>query len=217
MAHTIYKDKNSKRVPSVTTILSVISKPALYRWHNIMGLQGIDTNKFVNETAIIGSTAHKIIECHLKNEPENFEDIECKEEHIEQARVSVSKYLEWESYQDEFEVIASELKLVSEKYSYGGTIDCIAKLNGVITLIDFKTCNSIWNEAKYQVSAYKKLAEENGYKIEQCVILRVGRDAEENYFEYVPLTKKQTEQGFKIFKSALQLYSGIKDFEKIKE
>ena len=43
--HTVYKTKDGKRVPGVTTILGVINKPALVRWANNLGLQGIDSQR----------------------------------------------------------------------------------------------------------------------------------------------------------------------------
>lgn len=217
MAHTKYYNSEQKQIPSVTTVLSIINKPALVPWANKLGLQGINSSKYVSETAIIGTVTHKLIELYLKNEPINFKDFECSKEQFEQAQIGFNKFKEWQSYQDECKVMASELELVSEKYGYGGTIDAIFELNGFLTLVDFKTCNRIFNEHKYQVSAYKELARENSYNIEQVVILRVGRDSEENYFEYVPITDKQLKQGFKVFRAALKLYTENKKFEKIKE
>ena len=53
--HTVYKTKDGKRVPGVTTILGVINKPALVRWANNLGLQGIDSTNYVDATARCGT------------------------------------------------------------------------------------------------------------------------------------------------------------------
>ncbi len=217
MARTEYYNSKQIKIPSVTTVLGIINKPALVPWANKLGLQGINSSNYVSETAIIGTATHELIELYIKNKPMNFEDFKCNKEQFKQAQIGFEKFKEWLLYQDSFELIASEKKLVSNKYNYGGTIDCITKLNGIVTLIDFKTSASIYSEHKFQVSAYKELATENNYNIGQVVILRVGRDNQENYFEYVPLSKKQLQQGFKVFRAALKLYVENKKFEREKK
>ena len=111
--------------------------------------------------------------------------------------------------------LKNELKLVSERYQYGGTIDCLASLNGKKTLIDYKTCNGIWDSHRIQVAAYYNLLQENNIEVEQAVILRIGRSEEEEYFEYVPVSPKQLKLGFETFKAALKLYNKKKKFEKL--
>ena len=64
-AHTIYKLANGKRVPGVTTVLGVINKPALVKWANNLGLQGIDSTTYVDETAKVGTLAHEMIQEYL--------------------------------------------------------------------------------------------------------------------------------------------------------
>ena len=178
--HTIYKNSSGKRVPGVTTILGVMDKPALVKWANNLGLQGIDSTKYVDKLASVGSLAHYIIECYLKKEKVDYSDY--TENEIKVAENSVLKFFQWlES--NEFEVIASELQLVSDHYGYGGTIDCICKLNGKTTLLDFKTCKGCYPEHHTQAVAYKMLAIEHGYLIDDIKILRIGRDEDEGFEE----------------------------------
>ena len=40
-AHTQYKLVDGTKVPSVTTVLGILNKPALVKWANNLGLQGI--------------------------------------------------------------------------------------------------------------------------------------------------------------------------------
>lgn len=138
--------------------------------------------------------------------------MQSKKEQIKIACHCAKRFFEWKSYQCEFIPIHSELKLSNELF--GGTIDAIAKLNGKLCLIDFKSCNKIRDTAIAQVSAYKLLAEEKGYKIEQVIILRFGREEAEGY-EYREISKKELKQGLKVFKSALKLYKEKKELEKI--
>lgn len=224
MAKRIYKNKDGKRVPSVTTILGVINKPALLNWANRIGLNGIEMKNYVDDKADIGTLAHAICEFSLVGTP--IEWGKYTKEQILQACKCAKKFFEWKSYQNEFIPIASELELISEKYQYGGCCDLVAILNGRLTLVDFKTCSGVWDEAKFQTSAYKQLINENFEKllevainpipkkfkkIQDVVILRIGRDEEEG-FEYYPVT--EVKKGFNVFKSALKLYLGKNIFAK---
>ena len=60
-AHTIYKLEDGTKVPGVTTVLGILNKPALVKWANNLGLQGIDSNKYRDEMADIGTLAHQMI------------------------------------------------------------------------------------------------------------------------------------------------------------
>ena len=67
-AHTQYKLASGTKVPGVTTVLSLLNKPALVKWANNLGLQGIDSNKYRDAAADIGTLAHAMIQAHLQNE-----------------------------------------------------------------------------------------------------------------------------------------------------
>lgn len=227
MARIIYKNENKKQVPSVTTILGVLDKPALKIWANNIGLQGIKMSEYVDDKALIGTLAHYIIECYIKNIQPNFAEFNATDEQIEQAKKCADKFFEWENCQAEFIPIASELHLVSEKYQYGGTTDCISILNGKLTLVDFKTSNAVYDEGRQQVSAYKNATNENFEiikpklqelgrnfnEIEQCIILRIGRDENEG-FEYIEVPDNVLDIGFDIFLDCLSIYNKKKLFNK---
>jgi hypothetical protein len=206
--HTVYKNSKGDRVPGVTTILGVMDKPALVKWANNLGLQGIDSSKYVDALARIGSLAHYIIECYLKKETVDYSDY--TENEIKTAENSVLKFFNWlESNQ--FEVIASELILVSDHYGYGGTVDCICKLNGKITLLDFKTCKGCYTEHHTQAVAYKILAVEHGYLIDDIKILRIGRDENEGFDE---ITVGKEESHTKRFLLCKDLYEVNKEINR---
>lgn len=227
MARIIYKNESKKQVPSVTTVLEILNKPALVYWSNNLGLEGIKVTEYVDDKAKIGSLSHFIVECYLKNLQPDFTEFNATDEQIELAKQCADKFFEWENCQAEFVPIASELQLVSEKHQYGGTCDCIAVLNGKLTLIDFKTCNAIYDEARQQVAAYKEQINENfeviepklkelGYdftEIQEVVILRIGRNSEEG-FEHLPIPKNVLDIGFEIFLDCLSIYNKRKQFNK---
>jgi len=185
--HTIYKTSKG-RVPGVTTITGVMNKPALVPWANKLGLQGVEVARYVDDLATIGTLAHYMIECHVKNEKPDLSDY--SKNQIDSAENSFLKFLEWEKKND-VEYIEAEMILVSEKHQYGGQIDIYAVVNGIYTLIDIKTCKGVYNDHFTQVGGgYALLLEENGHIVDDVRIIRVGRSDEEGIeAEDVPVTK----------------------------
>lgn len=202
-AHTIYKLEDGTRVPGVTTVCGLLNKPALVLWANRLGLQGIDTTKYVDESAKIGTLIHAMVEHHIKKEELDTSEYSKKE--IDLAENGFIKYLEWEG-QQEIEPIGNEIQLVSEEHKFGGTIDFLCKLNGVETLVDFKSGSGIYNEHFLQTSAYFKMAREKGYNPQQILILNIGRNENENFA--TQLIKGDTiDNYFEIFKNLLSIYN----------
>ena len=93
-AHTTYKLQDGTTVPGVTTILGILNKPALIKWANNLGLQGIDSTKYVDEKAAIGTLAHKMIADYLRGE--ETDTSEYSKVQIDQAENAVLAFFEWE-------------------------------------------------------------------------------------------------------------------------
>ena len=205
--HTVYKNKEGKRVPGTTTITGVMDKPALLAWANRIGLEGIKMREYVDDKADIGSLAHYLaLNCHLGGEKIDTDDY--SKNQISQAENALLKFFEWEK-QNKIELIKIsgvpmiEVPLVSEVHQYGGTCDLYCILNGVPTLIDLKTGKGIYPEAFTQVAAYQYLLQENGYPVEDVRMLRIGRDESEGFEDRkVPLL----ELHFKRFLICSELY-----------
>lgn len=176
--HTVYKTSNGKRVPGVTTILGVLNKPALIPWANKLGLQGIDSSKYVDTMASIGTCAHYMVQCFFEDAKPDLSEFSQKE--ISLAENCLLSFYSWIKDQ-KITAAVSEMKLVSEIHKYGGTCDIVCNLNGVDTLIDIKTGKGIYDEHFFQLAGYKLLLEENGIDVKQIVILRIGRDETEGF------------------------------------
>lgn len=176
--HTIYKTKDGEKVPGVTTILGILNKPALIHWAWDLGTKGIDYRKYRDDKADIGTLAHSMVIAHLKKEQVDTSDYSANQ--INLAETCFLKYLEWEG-QHKIEPILTEQPLISEKYKYGGTLDCYCNLDGILTLLDFKTGKAIYGEFFYQLGGYKELLIENKYKTKRYIILRLGRDETEGF------------------------------------
>jgi hypothetical protein len=207
-AHTIYKLSDGTRVPGVTTVLGVLAKPQLIKWANNLGLQGIDSSKYTDAAARIGTLAHYMVQCHITKEPTNFDDYSKSE--IDQAENALISFFEWEKGHD-IQPIFNEKGLVSEDYKYGGTIDCYANIDGKKGLIDFKTGKAIYSEMIIQLAAYKNLLTENGYQVENVRIIRIGRTEDEGFDEKVVT---DLDNHWDMFKSLLSVYNLQKIIDK---
>jgi len=200
-AHITYKFPDGTKVPGVTTVLGVLNKPALVIWANRLGLQGIDSSKYRDEMADIGTLAHQMIVDYFKKE--KTDTSEYSKSQIDLAENCLLSFWEWEKGH-KIEVILAEAPLISHQYGYGGTIDCFCKLDGQPTLLDFKTGKAIYPEFFYQLAAYEQLLAEARHLIEVTRILRIGRDADEGFEER---TVGKLDKQFEIFKHCLAIYN----------
>ena len=181
--HQIYKLKDGKtRVPGVTTITGLEAKPYLIPWANRLGLEGIKSTEYVDHLAEIGTMSHQMVADHLRGE--KTDTSEYTKEQIDKAENSFLSYLEWEKGKT-IEPILIETPLVSEAYKYGGQIDSLLKVDGVLGLHDLKTGKAIYDDWFTQLIAYTYLLFENGYVEDwatlPATILRIGRDETEGF------------------------------------
>jgi len=199
-AHTIYKTSAGKKVPGVTTVLGVLNKLALVKWANNLGLQGIDSNKYRDKMADIGTLAHLMILNYFRGEESDYADY--SKDDIDKAENCLISFYTWIG-ENKVEPELVEEQIVSENFRYGGTIDFYGKVNGKYTLLDFKTSKAVWPEHLHQVGAYWKLLEDKCLEIEQVRILRIGRDEDEGFEDHIV---NNIGPHWVIFKHCLEIY-----------
>lgn len=205
-AHRRYKLADGKTiVPGATTITGLLNKPQLVKWANDLGLEGLDSSKYTDEAAKTGTLAHAMIQANLQNE--EIDRDEYSPIQMDLAENAVLSFFEWKS-RHTIEPIFCEVPFVSEKNRYGGTIDCYCKLDGKPTLLDFKTGKAVYQEYFVQLAAYAELLREAGHPVEECRILRVGRDETEGFEER---SVSDTRKWFDIFQNLLNVYYLKKD------
>lgn len=199
-AHVRYKTTDGRIVPGATTITGLLNKPFLITWANRLGLEGIDSSKYTDEAAQIGTLAHAMIEADLQGV--NIDWNLYSQQQRDLAENALISFYEWKG-RHQIDPIFCEKQMVSDKLLYGGTVDCYCMLDGVATLLDFKTGKAIYDEYFVQLAAYAELLKEAGLPVDQVRILRVGRDETEGFEERsVPDTSKY----FKIFRNLLEIY-----------
>ena len=193
-------------MPGVTTVLSVLAKPGLIKWANDLGLKGIDSTKYTDRLAGVGTLAHAMILAHLKKE--EVDTSEYSKADIDLAENAFLSYLNWEKgHRVEPELL--EAPLVSEEFKFGGTPDFYGRVDGLLEVIDFKTSKAIYSEHLTQVCAYTDLLWNNDPHrlVESIRILQIGRDETEGFSEKVLLQGSETTLRKELFLRCLQIYN----------
>ena len=210
-AHIRYKTKDGAIVPGVTTVLNLLAKPALVPWANRMGLQGIDTSKYVDDKADIGTLAHAMITNKLTGKETDTADY--SKNQIDLAENSCLSFWEWEKDHKIESVEFVERPLVSEAHRFGGTLDIYAMVNGKQEIIDLKTGSGIYDEHIYQVAVLKRLLEENGFPVAATRVVNIPRAETEAFGERV-ISETENRVGWEIFKNLLSVYYLKKEMRK---
>ena len=163
-----YQTKFDKIYPSVNTILSATAseekKNGLKSWK-----ENEPAHEYITAQAQdVGTQSHQIIEDYLSNSLslEEFDLLPIA--HFN----NLKPYLENIS-----EVVCIEQRMYSDKLRVAGTSDLIAKYNGELSIIDYKTkrkpqVDEYMYEYYLQTTCYAQMFEEvTGQKINQVVIL----------------------------------------------
>jgi len=140
------------------------------------------------EALDVGSAVHHAIEHYLRTGREP------KIDH-EQAVNGYLAFLEWAD-KHELETHRTELTVYSN--CWAGTLDWYGRLNGRMTVIDFKSSKAIYPEYRYQIAAYRSVV-----GAEASAILRL--DKETGYPEYRDYSKSY-EKDLKVFQAMVRLY-----------
>ena len=123
------------------------------------------------EAADYGTMAHAWIEAYLRKTPVDLAALPGP------ARNAAEAFLAWEK-EHHVEVVKTEQTFYNCKLNYAGTADCVAKVDGELTLLDWKTSSGIYMEMAIQAWGYA-LADEtqNADRLyRQVAIGRFGKD-----------------------------------------
>ena len=152
-----YQTPNGKLYPSITTVLNKKKMQGINEWRKKVGE---DVANYIARTAANrGTKVHHMCEDFLNN---NFDDDVHKKNFLPYVLFGQMKPILMQKVNN---ILAQECGLYSDKYKVAGRVDCIAKYNGIPSIIDFKTStrerNDDWNESYYiQASAYSEMFEE---------------------------------------------------------
>ena len=124
--------------PTVTKLIDLLNKPALLKWANKIGLEGVSLDDYRKKSAKKGTSLHNQIENFILNGVD-FEN---------------------EKYQEKFLKLIEDKEILSveeniENEWFKGRLDCRLKIEGVSYVVDFKSSKNVYFEQKLQLAAYK--------------------------------------------------------------
>jgi len=127
-----YATPNGTSYPSITTVLSILSKDSIAKWKERVGIE--EANKISTRASKRGTAVHEAIEQYLNNE--DWEKLkEAITPDIIESVLNVRGILD-----SKIGVIyAQEAPLYSDHLGVAGRVDCIAEYEGKLSVIDFKT------------------------------------------------------------------------------
>ena len=163
-----YQTPTGEIYPSITTILqetmSVEKKEGLQNWKE----QEIAADYITQEAATIGTETHQLIENYI-NDARQADEVRL---------LSVAHFNNLIPFLQKInDVHGTELRLYSNAMKLAGTSDCIAKYDGELSIIDYKTKRSNQKEEWMtdhfiQGTAYAQMFKElTGIEIKKVVIL----------------------------------------------
>jgi len=136
--------------PRVTSITGLYGGSSFLKKADPLG-----TRFGFQQAAIWGTTIHELVEKILKNE-----EVEI---HADVA-VSIETFCQWKD-EYPFEVVDPandiEKRVVDVEQGYAGTIDIIAKIDGVVSVVDLKTSTTFSKEYGLQTAAYQNAYQKN--------------------------------------------------------
>lgn len=170
-----YKTPEGIDLPSITTVLSILSRDSIAAWRKKVGAE--EANRISHRASTRGTKVHEIIEKYIDND-ENFRDGYTPD--------VLESFLVMKPILDGFigTVYAQEAPLYSTHLGVAGRVDCVAEFDGQLSIIDFKTSRKKkkkdWVKNYFmQEAAYAVMWEERtGQPITQLVTL-ISVDGEE--------------------------------------
>lgn len=160
----VYETPTGKRYPSVTTVTGLLKKDTIMEWRKRVGEE--EANRISSSAARRGTRIHTLCETYLKNLDPN---------------VGMFDMEMWNSIKPVLHDIdyihALETPLYSDHLQVAGTVDCIAKYKGRMSVIDFKSSRRVKDRDEIhdyfmQCSAYAVAFEERtGIPVPDLVVI----------------------------------------------
>lgn len=159
-----YYEIDGRFLPSVTTVLKVIDKPALLRWSAMQAAKAVLTDPVKYSTPEKAAAAiYEVGDVAMNRGSEVHKVAEAYADFYVMGRASefMSDNPYFPAIKAFFdtmrpEVIYKEVRLVNLEQGYAGTADLIARVGPKTFVIDYKTGKAVYPEARLQVEAYRQ-------------------------------------------------------------
>jgi hypothetical protein len=181
-SHRYKKAGEKSFLISVTSVTGMLDKPMLIPWavkldigHIRQYLEERAGQKFTleelnpiieeaynkhtekkEEAASFGSMVHEYAEKFANAVLQGTEQPEINPEWPDEVNHGVGAFLEWYNTND-VKFVASEKLVYSRELDVVGQADLVAKINGELLLLDYKTSKGVWPEMHYQAAGYRRM------------------------------------------------------------
>lgn len=185
-----FSNGTHRHLRSVTTICKGAALPSyldIWKEEQIEALGRSGFKAALNQKAHDGTLVHKFIENHLGGEKVtraslaeiptyiNGENKLAKFQFDDDTWPMYQAYMEWEERRKP-ELVWTEKTLYSLEYGYAGRSDGLMIIDGLRTIVDFKSAKKAQDDHKQQGSAYLMACGEMGESCDQVLILCLGQD-----------------------------------------
>lgn len=211
MARRNYKNAEGQRLPGVTTVIGQNlgwNKEPLLIWANKMGQEGKHHRDVSEKAADTGTIAHAMVEAELK-EQDWKQLVDMRGITDDQIGLAENAYLAWLEWANtvNFQLVASEMELISEELQVGATID-IAAIKSENSIVDIKTSTGIYADMIIQLAAYGMVYNEiyPDDQIKSYYILKLGKEDGSFSYNYWPAGSPLIEAGGQVFKHLREIH-----------
>lgn len=176
----IYRDPSGARVPSVTTLQNLRSKPQLDAWKARLYKDGKDPRAEAAKAAIQGKLMHFFIEGIVTDRETSVPKDVLSDDEADAIGFSEIQALtgQFEHLWNEIlwkggKLVDSEKVLIDTENRFGGTIDLLVKMpNGETWIWDIKTGKDFYHDNRLQVGGgYTLLAKANNINVQGAMIV----------------------------------------------
>jgi|TARA_B110001454_G_C12664377_1_gene410902 genome maintenance exonuclease 1 len=151
----VYMDEEGNEYPSITSVLSILSKEGIMKWRERVGEE--EANRISGQAIAKGNEVHNLLEMYVGNELQRGLLQEAPMPYIMEIFNSIQPIID----QNLSKVYATEQRLHSKHLKVAGTVDCVGVWNGKNSIIDWKTSNK-WKKKEWVSNYFMQCA---GYSI----------------------------------------------------
>lgn len=139
-----YNTPDGRKLPSITTVLSIRSRDSIAKWRKRVG--DAEANRVSYRASTRGTSVHQICEDYVNNDPDYLYHTTIDADTGETIKTKytpdlVASFLALKPILDErlTLVYAQEAPLYSDHLGVAGRVDCVGVFDGKISIIDYKT------------------------------------------------------------------------------
>lgn len=126
----VYVTPTGKRYPSITTVLSLLSRDSIQKWRKRVGEE--TATKISTQASTRGTAVHDLAEKYVNNDPNWSKGaMPANIFTFNSIKPLLEKHLN--------NVWIQEAPLYSDRLEIAGRVDCIAEWDGELAIIDYKT------------------------------------------------------------------------------